>query len=232
MSIAEKRWATLNFVMRKTRYQTKTQMKKASWILFGFLATFVGMYPIIYFIIDRRFGLLSSKSVELLSDNLWNIAFYGHITLGGLALLIGWLQFSPKIRRINPDRHRTIGKIYVISVLISGTCGVYIGMYATGGLICQIGFISSAIFWLTTTIIGFKSIMDHNIEKHRNFMLYSYAVCFSAVTLRIWLPLLEIVTGDFIYAYRIIAYISWIPNIIVAYYFITVRKTVPTTRLS
>ncbi len=71
-------------------------MKKASWIIVGFLSTLVGLYPSIYFLIDRRFGLLASKSAELLSDNLWNVAFYGHILLGGLALLIGWLQFSHK----------------------------------------------------------------------------------------------------------------------------------------
>lgn len=73
-------------------------MKKASWITIGILSTLIGLYPIIYFLIDRRFGLLSSKSVELLNDNLWNIVFYGHITLAGLALLIGWLKFSNKLR--------------------------------------------------------------------------------------------------------------------------------------
>lgn len=76
-------------------------MKKATWISFGFLSVIIGLYPIIYFLIDRQFGLLSSKSAELLNNNLWNICFYGHIILGGLALLIGWLQFSPKQVNLN-----------------------------------------------------------------------------------------------------------------------------------
>jgi len=130
-------------------------MKKASWITIGILSTLVGLYPIIYFLIDQRFGLLSSKSVELLNDNLWNIAFYGHITLGGLALLIGWLQFSNTLRVKKTELHRILGKIYVISVLISGICGLFIALNATGGIISILGFFTLGLFWLTTTILGF-----------------------------------------------------------------------------
>jgi dolichyl-phosphate-mannose--protein O-mannosyl transferase len=47
-------------------------------------------------------------------------------------------------------------------------------------------------------------------------MIYSYAACFAAVTLRIWLPLLIMIFGDFIIAYTIVAWMCWIPNLIVA----------------
>jgi len=47
-------------------------------------------------------------------------------------------------------------------------------------------------------------------------MIYSYAACFAAVTLRIWLPLLTMIYGDFVKAYVIVAWLCWIPNIIVA----------------
>ena len=191
-------------------------MKKASWITIGILSTLIGLYPIIYFLMDRRFGLLSSKSVELLNDNLWNIAFYGHITLGGLALLIGWLQFSNKLRIKKIELHRIFGKTYVISVLISGICGLYIALYATGGIISILGFFTLGLIWLTTTILGFKSIKKGNIKSHEKFMIFSYAACFAAVTLRIWLPLLTVSMGEFNSAYRIVAWLCWVPNVIVA----------------
>ena len=60
-----------------------------SWAVFVVLAVAVGLYPITYFFVDRQFGLLASKSEELLTDTFWNIGFYGHILLGGLALFIG-----------------------------------------------------------------------------------------------------------------------------------------------
>ena len=192
-------------------------MKKASWITIGILSTLVGLYPIIYFLNNRRFGLLSSKSVELLNDNLWNIAFYGHITFGGLALLIGWLQFSNTLRVKKTELHRILGKIYVISVLISGICGLFIALNATGGIISILGFFTLGLTWLTTTILGFKAIKKGNIKSHENFMIFSYAACFAAVTLRIWLPLLTIAIGEFNSAYRIVAWLCWVPNLIVAF---------------
>lgn len=200
-------------------------MKKASWITIGILSTLVGLYPIIYFLTDRRFGLLSSKSVELLNDNLWNIAFYGHITLGGLALLIGWLQFSNKLRIKKMELHRIFGKTYVISVFISGFCGLFIALDATGGIISILGFFTLGLIWLTTTILGFKSIKKGDIKSHEKFMIFSYAACFAAVTLRIWLPLLTTAMGEFNSAYRIVAWLCWVPNIIVAFLIVRNKRT-------
>jgi len=143
-------------------------MKKASWIVFGFLSTLIGLYPITYFLIDRKFGLLASKTAELLNDSLWNIAFYGHIILAGLALLIGWLQFSRKLRIRNIKLHRVIGKTYVISAIISGVCGLYIALFATGGIISTLGFFSLGIIWLITSILGFKAIKKEMLPCMRN----------------------------------------------------------------
>ena len=200
-------------------------MKKASWVLVGILATSIGLYPLTYFVLDREFGLLASKSAELLSDNLWNIAFYGHILLGGLALLIGWLQFNDKWRRKNIKLHRTVGKTYVIAVLISGFCGLYIAVFATGGIASILGFFSLGLVWLTTTILAYTAIKNGKLALHQKFMIYSYAACFAAVTLRIWLPTLTSLMGQFIGAYRIVAWLCWVPNIIVAYFIVRKIKT-------
>jgi uncharacterized membrane protein len=195
-------------------------MKKASWILIGIMGTLIGLYPLLYLLVDRHFGLLASKSAELLSDTVWNIAFYGHILLGGLALLIGWLQFSGKLRKRRIKIHRAIGKLYVIAVLISGFCALYIAMHATGGIISILGFFSLGLVWLSSTILGFKAIKKGNIALHQKFMIYSYAACFAAVTLRIWLPLLTIAFGEFLIAYRIVAWLCWIPNMIFAFFWV------------
>lgn len=190
---------------------------KLKWAIFAILAIGVGLYPLIYFFIDRNFGLLSSKSSDLLADLAWNIGFYGHIVPGGIALGIGWLQFSSSLRKKNIKLHRNLGKLYLIMVLISGLCALYIGLYATGGNIAQIGFISLGFIWLYTSYKAYAAIKNKNILAHQKFMVFSYAACFSAVTLRIWLPLLTIALGDFIPAYQIVAWLSWVPNIVVAF---------------
>ncbi|MFC4219872.1 DUF2306 domain-containing protein [Flagellimonas marina] len=198
----------------------KKIIHKTTWWIFASLCILVGLYPAIYFLIDRHFGLLSSKTQELLADQLWNIGFYGHIVLGGIALLIGWMQFSSKLRRKRIRLHRTVGKIYVVTVLISGVCGIYIAQFANGGITNVIGFSLSGLVWLATTLLAYNAIRNGNIKAHQNFMIYSYAVCFSAVTLRIWLPLLMAITGDFILAYLIVGWLSWVPNLAVAYFII------------
>ncbi len=205
----------------------KQDMKKTSWIIFGFLSTLVGLYPIIYFLIDRRFGLLASKTPAVLNSIFWNIGFYGHIVPAGLALLIGWIQFDKRWRNKNLNLHRTVGKIYMISVLISGTCGLYIALFATGGIISTLGFASLGIIWLATTGLAYNSIKKGNVRLHQKYMIYSYAACFAAVTLRIWLPLLVVSLGDFITAYRIVAWLCWVPNLMVAYFLVDKRNEDP-----
>ena len=204
----------------------KNTTNKVSWFVFVVLAIAVGLYPLTYFIVDREFGLLASKSDELLTNTLWNIGFYGHILLGGFALLIGWMQFSKKLRNANLKRHRNIGKVYIISALISGICGIYIAFYATGGIIASLGFIGLGIFWLFTTLRAYIAVRNKDISLHKGFMIYSYAACFAAVTLRIWLPILNIVFDDFVVAYRIVAWLCWVPNIIFAFFWVKKRGLV------
>jgi uncharacterized membrane protein len=180
------------------------------------LAIIIGLYPSIYFLIDREFGLLNSKSSEILNNTFWNIGFYTHILLGGLALLIGWTQFSSKIRNNNLTLHKRIGKLYVIAVILSSIAGICIGFFATGGVLSSLGFISLGIIWFSTTIFAFVNIKNKQIQKHQKMMIYSYAACFAGVTLRIWLPLLNIIFVDFITAYTIVAWLCWVPNLFVA----------------
>lgn len=199
-------------------------MKKLAWIIFGALSILVSFYPIQYYLADQPIQLLLSKSSELLSNNFYTICFYLHITFGGIALLIGWLQFSKKLRRKYLNTHRWIGKIYIISVLISGIPGFYIALHATGGLSPKLGFGIGAIVWVILTYLGYSTVRKGKIEAHKKFMMYSYAGTFGAVTLRLWLPLLIVILGNFIDAYRIVAWLSWIPNLIVVYFILNKKE--------
>ncbi|WP_343523060.1 DUF2306 domain-containing protein [Pedobacter sp.] len=174
---------------------------------------------------DRKFGLLNSKSVELLTNTFWNIGFYTHIIFGGIALLTGWTQFSPKMRNRRMALHRKLGKVYVIAVLLSALAGIYIGFFATGGLISSTGFICLGIIWFYTTLKAYLYIKRGEVEKHQKIMVYSYAACFAAVTLRIWLPILTMLYGNFSKAYLVVAWLSWVPNLLVAY-LLTRKKAV------
>lgn len=205
-------------------------MSKFSWTIFGLLAVGIGCYPFIYFVIDMTGGLLSSKSDELL-QSFWMEAFYLHIIPGGLALLIGWLQFSHRIRRKYMSLHRIVGKVYLYAVAISGFAGLYISYSATGGNIAVIGFAFLAIAWLSTSFMGWKTIREGNIPAHQRWMIRSYALCFAAVTLRLWLPTFLLLGIPFLTGYVIIAWLCWVPNLIFAEWIIR-RKRRPEAFIS
>ncbi|MFD2101591.1 DUF2306 domain-containing protein [Flagellimonas iocasae] len=190
---------------------------KVAWVVFALLAICIGLYPLAYFTSSGDFGLAASKPEEIASNQIWRIGFYGHIIFGGLALLTGWSQFSKKLRSRKLNLHRTLGKVYVICALISGACGVYIAHYADGGLIPALGFICLGIVWIYTTIKAYLAIRKKDLSLHQGMMIYSYAACFAAVTLRIWLPLLTIALGEFLVAYKIVAWLCWVPNMIFAH---------------
>ncbi len=194
------------------------KLNKIVWVLFIILAIAIGLYPFIYLIVDMKSnGLLGSKSQELLSTAIYNVGFYTHIFLGALALLIGWSQFSKKWRLKNIKLHRTIGKIYVVAALLSGLAGLYIAFYATGGIETKLGFGILAVLWLTTTTVAFISIKNKKIIAHQKWMIRSYALCFAAVTLRLWMPILPAVFNlKFIESYSIISWLCWVPNLIFA----------------
>lgn len=196
------------------------KFKKISWIIAAILAIAISLYPFIYLIVDMKSnGLLASKSDVLLSSNLYNIGFYTHIFLGGLALLFGWTQFSKKWRTKRLKLHRLIGKIYLIAVLLSGISGLYIAFYASGSVYTKLGFALLAIAWLVTTTKAYTSIRNKNIIQHQKWMIRSYALTFAAVTLRIWLPLLPLL--GFNEAYAIVAWLCWVPNLVLAEILVT-----------
>jgi hypothetical protein len=102
-------------------------------------------------------------------------------------------------------------------VLGSGLASLYIAYFATGGLIPSLGFTCLGLIWLYTTIKAYVAIRNRKIQQHQMFMIFSYAACFAAVTLRIWLPLLSSLFGEFLIAYKIVAWLCWVPNMIVAF---------------
>jgi uncharacterized membrane protein len=192
-------------------------MKALKWTVFIFFSVAIGLYPIVYFLFDMSLGLLASKSPELLHSQVWFFAFYQHIIFGGIALLAGFSQFSERLRRKRVNFHRTLGKIYLIAILLSGVAGLYIALHATGGVIAILGFSGLAIGWLYTSLQAYVAIRKKDIDEHQYFMIRSYALCWAAVTLRIWLPLFQFAFGmEFLVVYRIISWLCWVPNLIVA----------------
>jgi len=196
------------------------------WIPFGFFAVGVGLYPLLYYIGGlRHHGLLQSKPASVIGMRAYILLFYIHISFGGVALLIGWTQFSTRLRTRYLTIHRRIGTVYVIAVALSSLAGLFIAFFATGGLVSTMGFGLLALTWLFTDTMAYIAILRRDIGKHEEWMIRNYALCFAAVTLRFYLPLsLDVFHFEFVPAYRVISWLCWVPNLLVAGWIIRQKR--------
>jgi hypothetical protein len=113
----------------------------------------------------------------------------------------------------------------VTAAFFSSLAGICMGFFATGGIISILGFVSLGIVWLVTTMMGWFTAKKHDYVAHEDWMIFSFAACFAAVTLRIWLPILICMhQGDFIPAYHLVAWLCWVPNILVAFWIVRRSK--------
>jgi uncharacterized membrane protein len=199
----------------------KISVKKMIWTIVVLLAILVGFIPLAYISPDSESGFLELKDKALLQSIGWKIGFNAHIISGGIAIMIGWVQFSRNLLAKYIKWHRAIGKVYVVAALICGLSGIYVGFHANGGPIAAAGFISVAIIYFYTTLKAYLHIKNKQISQHQAMMMYSYSACLAAVTLRLYVPLLTYYLDDYLQAYRIAAWLSWIPNLIIAQILIT-----------
>jgi len=144
--------------------------------------------------------------------------FYAHVAASPLALLILPFQLSAKFRAGRPDLHRWFGRIYCLMVLVGGIGGMAIAFSADGGPVARAGFFLLSLAWLVTTARAYVSIRAGRVGEHRAWMIRSAALTFAAVTLRLWLPAQLVAGVPYEIAYAIVAWLAWVPNLIVAEY--------------
>ncbi|OKP88669.1 hypothetical protein A3842_05485 [Paenibacillus sp. P3E] len=171
-----------------------------------------------------QYGVLKASDAGLVSFKLqkpnfelkpWIYVLYIHIFTAIFALIIGPFQLYMKPTNARKRWHRLLGYGYVLSITVSGIVSVYLSLFATGGWIAGLGFMSLDVLWVATTLTATRKIMAKDIQAHKAWMLRSYALTFAAVTLRIWLAPLALLFGDFEVAFRVVAWVCWIPNLLV-----------------
>ncbi|MEM9077690.1 MAG: DUF2306 domain-containing protein [Bacteroidota bacterium] len=193
---------------------------KVAWFVFVFSAISVGSYPVVYWFTDRTMGLLQGETDGHMGNVLWSIGFHGNIIFGATALLVGWSQFSKKLAKTKASWYTGLGEAYIWTAFIGGACALCISFFAEGGFVASLGFAVLAILWLFTTIQAYLARKKKDMSLYRGMVLYSYAACYAAVTIRFWLPVTLATFGDFLTAYKIVAWLCWIPNIVFAYFWV------------
>ena len=198
--------------------------------LIAFLILSIGTLFMLTMIIDYSsfrtdIHFLQQKQ-EYLPMIWWRIAFYVHVFSSILALAAGFTQFSNYILQKHKRLHRTIGKLYVINILlINFPSGMILAVYANGLLPGKTAFIILDCLWFYFTLRAYLAIRKSKVREHREFMIRSFALTFSAITLRTWKIILSnTLHPDPLTLYMIDAWMGFVPNLLFAEWLIRRKR--------
>lgn len=143
-----------------------------------------------------------------------------HATSAATTLLLGPIQFLRGVRQRWPALHRLTGRLYVLGCLSAGVSALVLAAGLSAGAIAALGFGALGTAWMVTTGIAVRHVLAGDIASHERWMVRSFALTFSAVTLRLYLPLSIGLGIDFLPAYRAIAWACWVPNLLIAEWYL------------
>ncbi len=155
-----------------------------------------------------------------------------HIAGGILALVIGPWQFITRTRVVWHGLHRRAGRVYSIACLGGGSAGLVLALGSVQGPVAQSGFAGLALSWLATTATAWLKVRAGDYPAHRRWMIRSFALTFAAVTLRIYLPIPPELGYDFDQGYRAIAWLCWVPNLLLAELYVRWRPRISSSTSS
>lgn len=172
-------------------------------------------------------AFLQIKQTEVTGVSPYLFIFYIHVTTAIFTLFAGFTQFNANILKDKAALHRIMGKLYVFVVLLlAAPSGFFIGFFANGGFYSKVSFVALSVLWFYFTLKGFLAIKNKKMSTHKAFMLRSFALAFSAITLRLWkVILVYLFHPSPMDVYQIIAWLGWIPNLLLVEYFIFKEKS-------
>ena len=142
--------------------------------------------------------------------------FVVHALAGGVALITGPLQFNRRLFARSRRIHRITGRTYVAAVGIASLGGLWIASFFDVSIAARIGFVVAAVLWFAATTIAFQHIRRRRIERHREWMIRSFALSLFFVTFELWRAALESSGLSHSIAYPLGILLGWSVNLLAA----------------
>lgn len=171
--------------------------------------------PYLSFRIDVDFLLTKQGIIHL---KHWRYAFYIHVITSIFAMLAGIIQFSNYLLKKYKKIHRLSGYLYVLVVVVlSGPSGLIMSFYANGGVWAKASFVILSLLWIIFTLVALAKAKQGNFASHKKFMIRSYALTLSAVSLRVFAYFLPGLTDlNAKESYVLLSWTSWTVNLLIA----------------
>ena len=196
-------------------------------LFFGYFYILMLQITLRYIPMANDVSFLAIKQEEVTTIPGYLSIFYVHVYSSIFTLFFGIVQFI----KIKNDRikkfHQLFGKSYFyLTIFLAAPSGIFIGFFANGGLSSKIGFVLLGSLWFYFTLVGVLKIKQKNIKSHQSFMMRSYALALSALTLRAW----KVIIVYFFHpapmdVYQIIAWLGFVPNLMFVEWYISKKKS-------
>ena len=172
---------------------------------------------LMYVSFDTNIGFLSLKQ-ESIKNPIWLCSFYIHVFSSSFCLLAGFTQFSKTLLLDHPKIHRYMGKAYVFNILVVNfPVAMVMAFYANGLWPSKMAFTLLDLLWFWFTLQALLKIKNGDVIAHKQFMIRSFALTFSAITLRTWeIVLVSFTDLDLPTIYMIDAWLGFVPNLLIA----------------
>lgn len=189
--------------------------------MFIYLCSLMLKICLSYFPWSSTQGFLVLKQ-DMVNFAVWQWAFKLHVATSSLVLLAGFTQFWPYLRQHYATWHRRCGWLYIITILgFAGPSGFVLAIYAAGGFITQVCFVLLSSAWMMSTAYALQQAINKQWLLHRDWMIRSFALSLSALSLRTWKlglyelsPYIDWLTPKTIY--QLEAWLGWVINLLVA----------------
>ncbi|MFC4307126.1 DUF2306 domain-containing protein [Cohnella boryungensis] len=130
--------------------------------------------------LEHKTGLERTVNVPV-----WLNVMYVHVGFACLALLSGAVNFSVRIQTNRVKLHRVNGYVYLVAVLAVVLTSGYMAPYATGGKAASMAFNLMNLLWPGMTIAAIVQIRKKRADRHRKWIIRSYAFCFTNVSIHL-----------------------------------------------
>lgn len=199
------------------------KLRAIAWVFMCVLVVILCIYSSTYFLPAMPYGFRP----EVYPQSPLTIFLIMHIAGAIVAALAGPLQFWEKFRCERMKIHRILGICYLVGVTVGSLSALVIAPIAQGGLTTQVGFSILGLLWFSSTAIAYYKIRNKDWLGHRQWMIRSYGLTLAFVTLRIWLAGLTLTGAPFDEVYQTVAWLCWIPNILIVEMYLGLQKKDP-----
>lgn len=191
------------------------KLARGTEVVLALMALSIAAYAFLAYSVVPGWALVGDAMRDVYARH--PVLIHAHAFAAGLALLLGPMQFSARLRATRSRLHRWIGRAYLAAgVFVGGVSGLGLATVAQGGWVAQAGFACLAVAWLYSGWRGYTAIRRGERAEHRRWMLRNHALTLAAVSLRIYIPLSLGLGIPFAQAYPAIAWMCWVPHLVVA----------------